>query len=632
MKNKPYHSDYLLFLIPLFAIVLVTGCKEAPVAPEPNPPKVAIHTAVATGDLSQIKQHIAAGSNLDEPDAMTQSTPLMNAVVFGRIDIAKALIDGGAALDLKNGDGSTALISAAFFCHEELVRALLDAGADPTLRNNAGATAHSTVEGPWEQIRPIYDFVGGLLKPIGVTLDYTRIEATRPKIAEMLGAVDKPKSSVTPETVSPTDPDFKVEALTPTGEEQYIKLASDYIFDQTKLPTFELRIPGSALAKIDADPAKEEYVEGSLTFEGETISPVKIRYKGSVGAWAGGLSGFNPMQPSGFKIRTKLSMKIKFNGMGSENRFYGLNKLQFHSQSMDPSQMRERFGYWLFREMGVPAPRSVHARIVINGKYSGLYALTEQVDGRFARHHFENGKGNVYKEVWPLNSDGQPQAKESYLARLKTNEDDNPSVELMTTFANEIAVASDPEVPEVIAKWMDVKEIVSFAVVDRAIRNDDGPFHWYCFGGPCANHNYYWYEEPTTKRFHLIPWDLDNAFENIINNANPVTPIADQWGDTRANCDPFNHGPFNIPQRSAACDKLTKGWASFAKEYEEEKNRLVKGALSTLQANTLLDTWADQIREATLEASETHDDAISLATWEQAMDQLKAQLEYARSH
>ena len=42
---------------------------------------------------------------------------------------------------------------------------------------------------------------------------------------------------------------------------------------------------------INDDPTKEEYIEGALIFEGDTISPVGIRYKGSVGAFVGCTSG-----------------------------------------------------------------------------------------------------------------------------------------------------------------------------------------------------------------------------------------------------------------------------------------------------------------------------------------------------
>ncbi len=199
------------------------------------------------------------------------------------------------------------------------------------------------------------------------------------------------------------DANFLVPKVIPHGNEKYLTTKSDYIFDQSKLHTFELKIPGSALNELDKDPSAEKYVAGMLIFEGDTLSPIGVRYKGSIGAWVGCLSGDNIFDPSGFKICTKLSMKIK---MGSGQKFFKLKKLQFHSQNQDPSQMHERLAYWLFREMGLPAPRSVHARLVINDQYRGVFALTEQVDKSFVKESYKDADGNLYKGVWPLRREG----------------------------------------------------------------------------------------------------------------------------------------------------------------------------------------------------------------------------------
>ena len=400
---------------------------------------------------------------------------------------------------------------------------------------------------------------------------------------------------------------------------------------RTSCPTFELTLSQAALSKLDGNPAAEEYVEGSLTFEGETISPIGIRYKGSIGAFVNCLSGTDWANPSGSKTCTKLSMKVKINWNGSDQKFFGLKKLQFHSMNLDPSQMRERIGYWLFRKMGVPAPRSVHARLMINGVFSGIYALTEQIDGRFTRHNFEDGKGNLYKEIWPLRSNGQPYSEQEYIRHLKTNEDENPTAKMMRDFALDIAGAEQSELKTVIAKWMKIDEIVAYAVVDRAIRLDDGAFHWYCDQAGCTNHNYFWYEEPTEQTMHLIPWDLDNAFENITGNRNPVTPIKDDWGEITNNCSPFKYGSFQLRQLSAACDKLTAGWASFEDEYQQSLDAFQTGPLSIAEVNTRLDRWAEQIRSATVEADQRHSDALSISEWESGLNSLRAGLAFARN-
>lgn len=422
-----------------------------------------------------------------------------------------------------------------------------------------------------------------------------------------------------------------VEKIIPRGDEKYLDGSSDYIFDQDVLHTFELNIPAEKLRKINADPSAEEYVEGSLNFQGETISPVGVRYKGSIGAFVNCLSGSDWTNPSGYKTCTKLSMKIKINWEDKDNTFYDLKKLQFHSMNLDPTQMRERLGYWLFREMGVPAPRSVHARLIINGIYSGIYALTEQIDGRFARKNFSDGTGNMYKEIWPLNMDGRAYSDNVYLNHLVTNEDENPSAEMIRKFGQEVAAANSSELQDVILKWMNINEIMAYAVVDRTIRNDDGPFHWYCgSGGHCSNHNYFWYEEPTENKLYLIPWDLDNALENLTDDVNPVTPIADEWGEVTNECKPFNYGLFQGSQRSAACDKLTAGWVSFEGEYGETLSQFMQGPFSESHVNSRLNSWMEQIRGATLEADQSHQDAIALSDWESALNVLKADLSAVR--
>ena len=50
--------------------------------------------------------------------------------------------------------------------------------------------------------------------------------------------------------------------------------------------------------------------------------------------------------------------------------------------------------------------------------------------------------------------------------------------------------------------------------------------------------------------------DLDNAFENLVQNINPVTPIKDKWNEISNDCKGFNYGQFNLMQKSAACDKI----------------------------------------------------------------------------
>jgi len=155
-------------------------------APAGAPGDMALHEAIVAGDFDAVRELIGSGADLDARDPASGSTPLITAAVFGRTDAARALIEAGADLDLQNDDGSTALITAAFFAREEIVADLLAAGADPAIRNGTGASALDVVTPPFEAMRVYYDGAAAGLAPYGLELDYERIEAARPRIAEML--------------------------------------------------------------------------------------------------------------------------------------------------------------------------------------------------------------------------------------------------------------------------------------------------------------------------------------------------------------------------------------------------------------------------------------------------------------
>lgn len=407
----------------------------------------------------------------------------------------------------------------------------------------------------------------------------------------------------------------------------------EYLFAPDVLHTFEFTVDADDLAVLDDDPTAEKYVPAAMTFEGETID-VGLRYKGSVGAFVGCVDGPDLFNPSGAKICTKLSLKVKINWDDSGAEFLGVRKLQLHSMNLDPTQLRERAGYHLMREMGVAAPRSTHARVVVNGEFVGLFALTENIDGRFTRDNFDDGTGNLYKEGWPFRSDGTITDDPTLVATLRTNEkDEGVNANLIREFAAEILVADEPA--EVVRHFMDVEALMSQLAVDRAIRHDDGPFHWYCDGlsvESCSNHNFFFYENPTEGTLTMIPWDFDNAFANILSDDNPVTPIPDGLGDITSDCAVFTYGAFALPQRSATCDPLFAAWASMEDDYLAAVDRLHTGPLSPAELDPLIDQWVAQIADATTEAAEAHDDALAPRDWERAVDEFRRALDHARQN
>ncbi|QGY45711.1 ankyrin repeat domain-containing protein [Maribellus comscasis] len=149
-------------------------------------PKIDIQSAIISNNLEAVKQYIKEGGDVNIKDPVSGSTPLITATTFGKTDIAKALIDANAELDIKNNEGSTALHAAAFFCRVEIVQMLVDAGAEKTIRNNHGATPRESVIVPFNEMKPVYEMIQQQLAPLGLKINLKELEITRPMVARML--------------------------------------------------------------------------------------------------------------------------------------------------------------------------------------------------------------------------------------------------------------------------------------------------------------------------------------------------------------------------------------------------------------------------------------------------------------
>ncbi len=195
MKTSNIPFTKITTLVALIAFLLTSAScqdkkaasqKAAPSKSGVKPPTVDIHTAIVSGNMEAVRQHIAAGSDINIRDPFGGSSPLISATVFGKDDIAKVLIDAGVELDIQNNDGSTALHTAAFFCRPAIVKLLLQKGADKTIKNKFNATAYESVIAPFNEVKSVYEMMGNVLGPMGLKLDFAYIEKTRPEIAAML--------------------------------------------------------------------------------------------------------------------------------------------------------------------------------------------------------------------------------------------------------------------------------------------------------------------------------------------------------------------------------------------------------------------------------------------------------------
>jgi spore coat protein H len=389
------------------------------------------------------------------------------------------------------------------------------------------------------------------------------------------------------------------------------------VFDPEVVRVYDITIDPTDLALADANPAAEMYVPGSIAVDGQSIGPIGFRYKGSVGAFLAPCTATTTVgSPTGAKTG-KCSIKIAFDHVDPEARHLGLKKLNFHAMNQDRSMLRERLAYGLYREMGIPAPRAMHARVNINGEPEGLFIAVEQIDGRFTRSRFtDGGDGNLFKEVWPMHD-----LPESYRPALETNEDSNPPLDGIAAFAAAAKQGSDA-----VERWVDRAYVARFLAADRVMANDDGSAHWWCLAigqgnnpGGIGNHNYYWYEDELAGRFWLVPWDMDSSL-----GATSYVHIQPEWR-TSAACTCSG----NPPQRPTSCDPLFATWAQWTTDYENAVDEFLRGPFEASRVEQKLASWSAQIQPHVAAAAGTNG-APTESSWQQALALLRLSIESLR--
>jgi len=390
-----------------------------------------------------------------------------------------------------------------------------------------------------------------------------------------------------------------------------------YLFDASTLRTYNIVIATEELARIDAQPSAEEWVTATLEFEGRTYGPLKMRYKGSTGSFKAPCTTGDADAPKAGKC----SIKLGFDEVDENARFYGLKKLNFHAMNNDLSLLRDRLGYTMFRESNLVAPRAMHAKILINGALEGVFIAVEQIDGRFTRARFtEGGEGNVYKASW-VSRNGEAE----FIAALETNSEVH-DVSGMLEFQAAVRTSADAT-----EQFVDRAYMMRYLAVDRVVVNDDGALHFYCDPNSpphyaVGNGNFYWYQAGAAQRFWLIPWDLDLAFDGT-----PWVTIRPEWS-ADADCTCVAPPTMYAAQMPPSCDPLVAHFASWRADYDLEVDKFLQGPFAAPRVDGKLEEWTKQLEPVVTEASSSGRDAPSVDEWKYGVNELRKKIKSQREH
>jgi spore coat protein H len=198
----------------------------------------------------------------------------------------------------------------------------------------------------------------------------------------------------------------------------------------------------------------------------------------------------------------------------------GRRKLVLVSNFDDNSHLRYRLAYELWRRIGGPGRKvevsTFSAVVYDNGRYQGVYTVTDHIDGDLMQAHGLSPAGNLYKGVGPQanffrhvpvaweKKEGAPPAGQP------------GALDDLEALRDFVADASDETFGREAAARLSLDDYRAWLILASAIQAHD-----------TLGKNSYHHHEPTDGRWRVIPWDFNASFGQdwMTNREAPVVPV-----------------------------------------------------------------------------------------------------------
>ena len=263
----------------------------------------------------------------------------------------------------------------------------------------------------------------------------------------------------------------------------------EQLFNEDELGVVEITVSDSNWNKILDNPTAEEYVEATVTINGEAYDNVGVRAKGN--------SSLSSVANSDSE---RYSLKVDFAQYDTNQTFYGLEKINLNNNFSDTTQMKEFVSYELMEQLGIATPAHSYVKVLVNGEYYGLMLAVEEIGEAFAKTNFGSTEGFIFK----------PEGDGSDLAYKSDETDDYAGIfdevkmNKKTAEKNSNIINMMKEISEGDTSSVDVDQVARYFALNTALVSMDsyqGSF----------KHNYYLYEDENGQ-FSVIPWDYNMAF------------------------------------------------------------------------------------------------------------------------
>jgi spore coat protein CotH len=277
----------------------------------------------------------------------------------------------------------------------------------------------------------------------------------------------------------------------------------DDFFNPEVLQRIELWLNESDWAKLKANFQENTYYPADITWNGITVRSVGIRSRGL-----------------GSRRSQKPGLRVDFDRYSAGQQFLGLKSFVLDNLSQDFSGIKETVTMRFFTRLGIPAPRETHARVYINGRYAGLYAVVESVDKTMMGRVFGAINGNIQNDgylfeynyvldsPWRFGYEGSALTPYRVRFDIKTNESHAESriwgpIEELVRLVNETPA---DRFEQTINPRLDLAAFVRYIAAQNFVAQDDG------FNGYAGMNNFYFYRLEDSTNHVFVAWDEDVGF------------------------------------------------------------------------------------------------------------------------
>ncbi len=218
---------------------------------------------------------------------------------------------------------------------------------------------------------------------------------------------------------------------------------------------------------------------------------------------------------------TRKSFRVQF---PADRRFEGIQRLNLNSQEIE----HEILAADLFRRAGMPSPQEWTVNLTVRGDLDERYIRKERLDQDFLDRYYGPGarsNGNLYRALDPSEPDTpfeadlrylgpDPESYRLYYRKSSNREEDDYSDVVELTRAFDPDETSDEEFADRLEQLIDVDQWARFFALQACLSNADGSIQ------NRSGEDYSLYHvppgstRPDAGRWVLIPWDIEETYEN----------------------------------------------------------------------------------------------------------------------